>query len=78
MPNIDELERRIIALEKAQNENTSTMKWVVGTLGQIQAAVVDHTERLERIESAVRRLESDIKGLRRDLPGIVADAMRNN
>ena len=34
---LDELERRVIALEKAQNENTITLKWVAGTLAQVEA-----------------------------------------
>lgn len=65
-----ELERRIVVLERAQTENAATMKWIVGTLGQIQATVDDHTERLKRIEV-------DIAGLRRDIPGIIADALRH-
>ena len=81
---LEELERRVIALERAQNENTITLKWMAGTLAQVKAATDDHTERLQRIEGTVKdqtarldRIESDVKGLRRDMPGIVADALRD-
>jgi lipopolysaccharide biosynthesis regulator YciM len=47
---LEELERRVIALEKAQSENTGTLRWVAGTLGQIQAVQDDHTQRLDRME----------------------------
>jgi len=80
---IEELERRVIALEKAQNENTTTLKWMAGTLGEIKGVVDDHSEHLRRIESSLKdhtaslvRVEQDVKGLRRDMPGIVADALR--
>jgi chromosome segregation ATPase len=50
---LEELERRVSALEKAQNENTVTLKWVAGTLAQVKALADDHTERLQRIEQDV-------------------------
>ncbi len=50
---LEELERRVIALEKAQNENTITLKWVAGTLAQVKSLGDDHTERLQRIEQTV-------------------------
>ncbi len=74
---LEDLERRVTQLEKtqhelqrAQNENTVTLKWLAGTLAQVKALADDHTERLDRIEH-------DVKGLRRDMPGIVADALRD-
>lgn len=51
MATVEDIERRVIALETAQNTNASTLRWVAGTLGQIQAVVDDHTGRLERIEN---------------------------
>ena len=41
---IEDLERRVIALEKAQSENAGTLRWVTGTLGQIQAVQDHHTK----------------------------------
>lgn len=83
MVTVDELERRVVALEKAQTTNAQTMKWMVGTMAEIKAIVDDHTERLGRIDSRLDtidgrldRIEFDIKGLREDLPGIVRDALR--
>ena len=90
MLTMEELERRVVALEKANVTNTATMKWLSGTLGEIQATVDDHTERLVRIEEVlltvkedltavektVRFIQNDITSLRRDLPGIVTSAIR--
>ncbi len=80
---LEELERRVIALEKAPTDNTPTLKWVAGTLAQVKALADDHTERLQRIEASVGgqvgrpdRIEHDVTGLRRDMPRIVADALR--
>ncbi len=70
-------------LERAQNENTVTLKWLPGTLAQVKALADDHAERLQRIERTVNgqterldRIEHDVKGLRSDMPDIVADALR--
>ena len=83
MLTMEELERRVVALEKANVTNTATMKWLSGTLGQIQATVEDHTERLVRIEEGIADIEktvtfikSDVAGLRRDLPDIITEAIR--
>jgi len=74
---LEELERRVLALEKrqhelqrAQNESTVPLKRLAGTLAQVKALADDHTERLQRIEH-------DVKGLRADMPSIVADALRD-
>ena len=95
---LEELERRVLALEKgqhalqrAQNENKVTLKWLAGTLAQIEALAYDHRERLKGIEGRLGaieitgnaqaerqdRIEHDVKGLRRDMPGILADALRD-
>jgi hypothetical protein len=73
---LEELERRVVALERAHNENTTTLKWMAGTLGEIKGVVDNHTERLQRVETEVQKVGRDVQGLRRDMPGIVADAMR--
>ena len=41
---LEELERRVLALEQAHNENTTTLKWMAGTLGEIKG-VVDESHR---------------------------------
>jgi len=69
MTDLEDLERRVAALEAAQNDTTQTLRWVVSKLGQMAAVQQEHTLRLDRIEA-------DLKGLREDLPGIVGDAVR--
>jgi hypothetical protein len=69
MADIIELERRVKALEAAQNDTTQTLRWVVAKLGGISALQDEHTLRLERIET-------DIRNLRRDLPAMMAETMR--
>ena len=69
MTDIVELERRVKALEAAQNDTTQTLRWVVAKLGGISALQDEHTLRLERIET-------DIRNLRRDLPAMMAQTMR--
>ena len=69
MTTIDELERRVSALETAQKETAKTQTWMAGTLGRIAAVQDEHTQRLDRIET-------DLKGLRTDLPAMLAEAVR--
>jgi hypothetical protein len=69
MTAIEDLERRVSALEAAQNDTTQTQRWVVARLGRMSSVQDEHTLRLERIES-------DLKGLRADLPVMLAEAVR--
>ena len=80
---IDELERRIVALETAQKHTAETQEWMAGTLGRIAAVqdkhtatLAEHTKRFDRIEADVREVKADVKVLRKDLPSIVIDAVR--
>lgn len=70
MTAIDELERRVSALEAAQNDTTQTLRWVVARLGRMSSVQDEHTLRLERIET-------DLRGLRTDLPGMLSAAVRD-
>ncbi len=83
MTDILELERRVTALEAAQNDTTQTLRWVVSKLGKMSAVQDEHTLRLERVESRLEkvetrlgRVENEIISLRSDMPAIVAQAMR--
>jgi hypothetical protein len=83
MTAIEELDRRVTALEAAQNDTTQTLRWVVAKLGRVSAVQDEHTLRFERIESNMgrmesdlRRVEADLKGLRADLPAIIIEAVR--
>ena len=83
MTTIEELERRVTALETAQNDTTQTLRWVVSKLGKMSAVQDEHTLRLEHIEGDVsqlkadmREVKADLKGLRSDLPAMLAEAVR--
>ena len=47
---VEDLERRVVALETAQHTKASTLRWIAGTLVQIQATVDDHTLRFDKID----------------------------
>ena len=90
MADIQELDRRVTALEAAQNDTTQTLRWVVAKLGRVSSVQDEHTLRLERVETRLGSVETrlgnvetglagvrtDLAGLRRDLPGMMADVMR--
>ena len=73
---LEELDRRVSALEAAQKDTTETPRWVVAKLGRMSAVQDEHTLRLERIETRCDRIETKIDNFVRDLPGIVGDAVR--
>ncbi|MFP4538302.1 MAG: hypothetical protein ACLFPA_08360 [Dichotomicrobium sp.] len=76
MADIDDLERRVSALEAVQNDTTQTLRWVVTKLGQVAAVQQEHTLRFDRLEGDMKQVKADLKGLRDDLSGIVGDAVR--
>lgn len=83
MAAVGDLERRLTALEVAQNDTTQTMRWVVARLGRMSAVQDEHTLRLERIETQfgrtdakVDRVDLELRSFREDLPGIIVEAVR--
>lgn len=76
MTDIAELERRVVALEAAQNENTKTLNWVVGTLGRLAADVSAVKEDVKSLKTEVTDLRSEFNEFRRDFPAIVGEVMR--
>ena len=50
---VDDLDRRVKALETAQTTNSSTLRWVAGTLGQVQAGVDDNTLQIREVRTIV-------------------------
>lgn len=76
MADILDIERRVAALETAQNDTTQTLRWTVAKLGRISSVQDEHTLRLERIEGDVAAIKADLSGIRRELPGIIAEVMR--
>jgi hypothetical protein len=88
---LEDLDRRVTALERAQGETVDSLRWAVAKLGRVQAVqdehtlrlervettLGEHTVRLERLETKVDRMERKIDGLIEALPGIVAEAVRS-
>jgi chromosome segregation ATPase len=73
MTDIAALERRVLALEAAQNDTTQTQRWVVAKLGQMSAVQEQHSLRLERIEADVGHLKADVGDIKTDVRGVKAD-----
>jgi chromosome segregation ATPase len=83
MADLAELEKRVEALEAAQNDTTQSLRWAVSKLARIAAVQDEHTLHLERLSTTqdnqtarLERIEGEISSLRRDLPGMVIDAVR--
>jgi archaellum component FlaC len=90
MTTIEELERRVTALEVAQKETAKTQTWMASTLGRIASVQDQHTvaigelksdikrldAKVERVEADVSGLKADLVGLREELPGMLAEAVR--
>jgi len=68
--NLEDLERRVTALERAQNDSTVTLKWVVGTLGKIQAVQDHHTGELGIIKTDVAELKADMADVKSRLGSV--------
>ena len=64
---LEDLDRRVTALEYAQNENTQSLKWLISKVARIQAVQDEHTLRLDRLEAKVDRLETKVDALPRIL-----------
>ena len=50
---VEDLDRRVTALEHAQNDTTGTLRWAAATLGQMRAVQDEHTQRLDRVEATL-------------------------
>jgi chromosome segregation ATPase len=61
VPTLEDLDRRVTALEAAQGDTTQTLRWVVAKLGRIQAVQDEHTLRLERVETQLERVETRLE-----------------
>lgn len=67
---LEDLDRRVTALEYAQNENTQSLKWLISKVARIQAVQDEHTLRLDRLETKVDRLETKVDGLASKVDGL--------
>ena len=54
---LENLDRRVTALEAAQGSTTETLRWVVTKLARMQAVQDEHTLRLERLETKMDTLD---------------------
>ena len=76
MADVQELERRVQALEAAQNDTTQTLRWVVARLGKVSAVQDEHTLRLERIEAEVSGFRREFNVFQSGQATMIADVMR--
>jgi hypothetical protein len=83
MTTMEDLERRVSALETAQKETAKTQTWMASTLGRIASVQDQHTVAIaelqgdmREVKADMREVKADIKGLRDDLPSIIAETMR--
>jgi hypothetical protein len=60
---LEDLDRRVTALEAAQGDTTQTLRWVVAKLGCIQAVQDEHTLRLDSLEAKVDALPRAVADL---------------
>ena len=67
MATVEDLERRVEALEKAQNTNTETLEWMAGTLGRMKATADLHTGRFNELDNRVDRVEQKLSGVEQRL-----------
>jgi seryl-tRNA synthetase len=90
MATMEDLERRVAALEAAQRETAKTQTWMASTLGRIASVQDQHTAAIAALQTDVTELKvdvgelkadmrgvrADLRGLRSDLPVMLAEAVR--
>ena len=75
-PTLEDLDRRVTALEAAQGNTTQTLRWVVTKLARMQAVQDEHTLRLERVEMKVDALDGRMSAVETKLdalPRVIAE-----
>jgi chromosome segregation ATPase len=77
MTTLEDLDRRVTALERAQNDNTQSLKWVITKLAKVEVTLDEHTLRLQRVEDKIDQTNRQLAGLVENLPRIVAEAIRD-
>ncbi len=87
MATIEELERRVTALETAQRQTAETQSWMASTLGRIAAVqdghtklleahgktLDDHSKTLDDHTNRLERIEGELREVKGDLKGLRAD-----
>jgi uncharacterized coiled-coil protein SlyX len=69
---IEDLDRRVTALERTQSDTAETLRWVVTKLARMQAVQDEHTLRLERVEARLDSLETKVDALPRAIAELIA------
>ena len=69
---LEDLDRRVTALERTQSDTTETLRWVVTKLARMQAVQDEHTLRLERVEARLDSLETKVDALPRAIAELIA------
>jgi uncharacterized coiled-coil protein SlyX len=76
MTTIEDLDRRVTTLERAQNDTTETLRWVVAKLGRVSAVQDEHTLRLERIETTLADHTRTLSALPRAIAEQIAEQIQ--
>lgn len=83
MDTLEDLERRVSALETAQRETAKTQTWMASTLGRIASvqdqhsvAIAELQADMREVKAELREVKADLKGLRTDLPTMLSEAVR--
>jgi hypothetical protein len=76
MVTIEDLERRVTALEKAHGETAETQTWMAQTSRRIASVQDRHTKDIAELAADAREVKVDLKGLRADLPVMFVEAVR--
>jgi hypothetical protein len=71
VPTLEDLDRRVTALEAAQGDTTQTLRWVVAKLARMQAVQDEHTLRLERVEARLHSVEAKVDALPHAIGGLI-------
>lgn len=70
---IEDLERRVSALETAQKETAKTQTWMASTLGRIASVQDQHTAAIAELQADMHDVKGDLRGVKIDLRGVKAD-----
>lgn len=77
MADIADLERRVIALEAANNEHVKTLHWVVGTLGRVAADLSTVKEEQKATKDELGAFRKEFQNFQDGFPSTVAEVMRD-
>ncbi|HWE22238.1 MAG TPA: hypothetical protein VG758_34525 [Hyphomicrobiaceae bacterium] len=68
---LEDLDRRVSALERTRGDTTESLRWAAARLGRIQAVQDEHTLRLERVEARLDSVEAKLDELPRAIAELI-------